>query len=316
MRRRIPAVLAVLGLSALTLAGCATASLPAACARPAADTGVLDAVHVSGAPGAAQVSLDAPVFVPETVAEDETVGEGMAITSDAQDLAFSVTIVDGATGESLLSAGPQVNTVGYWREHYDGLADMMMCAREGSRVVGAVPATALSTDAAQNWGLSEDDTIVVAMDVQKVYLAAANGVPQYNDRRGMPSVVLAPGGEPGIIMPDADPPADLAVEVLKKGDGAVVTDADSIRIKYTGVTWADRKVFDSSWQKGASVAVTMNGVVPGFAQALEGQTVGSQILAVIPPELGYGAEGSGTIPGDATLVFVIDILGIDAPASS
>lgn len=316
MRRRIPAVLAVLGLSALTLAGCATASSPAACERPAADTGVLDAVHVSGAPGAAQVSIDAPVFVHETVAADETVGEGMAITSDAQDLAFTATIVDGATGQTLLTATPQVDTVGSWREHYDGLADMMMCAREGSRVVGAVPATALSTQAAENWGLSEDDTIVVALDVQKVYLAAANGVPQYNDRRGMPSVVLAPDGTPGIIIPDADPPADLAVEVLKKGDGAVVTDADSIRIKYTGVTWADRTVFDSSWQKGASAAVTLNGVVPGFAQALEGQTVGSQILAVIPPELGYGAEGSGTIPGGATLVFVIDILGIDAPASS
>ncbi len=286
------------------------------CERPAADTGVLDAVHVSGAPGAAQVSIDAPVFVHETVAADETVGEGMAITSDAQDLAFTATIVDGATGQTLLTATPQVDTVGSWREHYDGLADMMMCAREGSRVVGAVPATALSTQAAENWGLSEDDTIVVALDVQKVYLAAANGVPQYNDRRGMPSVVLAPDGTPGIIIPDADPPADLAVEVLKKGDGAVVTDADSIRIKYTGVTWADRTVFDSSWQKGASAAVTLNGVVPGFAQALEGQTVGSQILAVIPPELGYGAEGSGTIPGGATLVFVIDILGIDAPASS
>jgi len=316
VRRRIPAVLAVLGLSALTLAGCATASSPAVCERPAADTGVLDAVHVSGAPGAAQVSIDAPVFVHETVAADETVGEGMAITSDAQDLAFTATIVDGATGRTLLTATPQVDTVGSWREHYDGLADMMMCAREGSRVVGAVPATALSTQAAENWGLSEDDTIVVALDVQKVYLAAANGVPQYNDRRGMPSVVLAPDGTPGIIIPDADPPADLAVEVLKKGDGAVVTDADSIRIKYTGVTWADRTVFDSSWQKGASAAVTLNGVVPGFAQALEGQTVGSQILAVIPPELGYGAEGSGTIPGGATLVFVIDILGIDAPASS
>ena len=64
------------------------------------------------------------------------------------------------------------------------------------------------------------------------------------------------------------------------------------------------------------VLVSASFAVPGFAQALEGQTVGSQIHAVIPPELGYGAEGSGTIPGDATLVFVIDILGIDAPASS
>ena len=54
----------------------------------------------------------------------------------------------------------------------------------------------------------------------------------------------------------------------------------------------------------------MNGVVPGFAQALEGQTVGSQILAVIPPELGYGEagnEGAG-IKGTDTLVFVVDIL--------
>ena len=53
----------------------------------------------------------------------------------------------------------------------------------------------------------------------------------------------------------------------------------------------------------------------GFAEALEGKTVGSQVLAVIPPDQGYGDQGSGAVPGDATLVFVIDILGIDAPAS-
>jgi peptidylprolyl isomerase len=149
-----------------------------------------------------------------------------------------------------------------------------------------------------------------------VYLPAANGVPQYNDRPGMPTVVLAPDGTPGIIVPDAEPPADLAVEVLKRGDGPAVSEGDSIRIHYTGVTWADRKVFDSTWEKGASTAVTLEGVVPGFAQALDGATVGSQLLVVIPPELGYGDDGSGSIPGGATLVFVIDVLGVDTPSAA
>ena len=52
-------------------------------------------------------------------------------------------------------------------------------------------------------------------------------------------------------------------------------------------------------------------VVPGFAEALKGQTVGSQVLAVIPPDLAYGDAGQGPVPGGATLVFVIDILGTD-----
>ena len=50
-------------------------------------------------------------------------------------------------------------------------------------------------------------------------------------------------------------------------------------------------------------------VIDGWNEALIGQPVGSQILVVIPPEKGYGAQGSPpSIPGDATLVFVIDIL--------
>ena len=131
----------------------------------------------------------------------------------------------------------------------------------------------------------------------------------------MPSVVLAPNGTPGIIIPDTAPPSDLAVEVLKKGDGPAVGDGDQIRINYTGLTWADRKVFDSTWDKGASTAVTLDAVVPGFAQALKGQTVGSQILVVIPPSLGYGDKTTSSIPAGSTLVFVIDVLGVDTPAA-
>lgn len=313
---RIPAALAVVGFTALTLVGCAAASPAASCERPANDSTVLDLLEVSGDAGTPAVVVNSPVYVSDTVFADETVGDGTTVTSDAQDVVFSVAISNGATGSAILSSGTQVMPLSQWKTDYPGFATMMMCATEGSRIVGAIPATDLSEAAASNLGLDEGTSAVVVLDLQKVYLGAANGVPQYNDRRGMPSVVLAPNGAPGLIIPTSAPPTDLAVEVLKKGDGPVITADDSVRIHYTGVTWADREVFDSTWEKGASTAVTPDGVVPGFAQALEGQTVGSQILAVIPPDLGYGDQASGSIPAGSTLVFVIDILGIDPPATS
>lgn len=234
MLRRIPAVIAVLGLSALALVGCSWAGASASCERPDASSSALDLIAVSGEPGSPALTLKDPVNVSTTSFTDLTVGEGPAVTSDAQDVVFSVTIASGASGETLISSPTDVRPVSGWIEHYEGLADMMSCATEGSRIVGAIPFDGVSAEAASSMGLVEGQSIAVVLDLQRVYLAAADGAPQYNDRRGMPSVVLAPDGTPGIIVPDSEPPADLAVEVLKRGDGAVVTDADSIRIHYTG----------------------------------------------------------------------------------
>lgn len=308
---RITASVAVLGLAALTLVGCASSPASASCERPSSDASVLDLIHASGPEGTPAVTLDAPVFTDDTVFTDVTVGEGTAVSSDRQDVQFTVTLADGATGQTLLTSGTKVMPVSEWRTDYDGFAQMLTCATAGSRVVGAVAPDDLSEGAAANFGLTAGQALVVVLDLEKVYPAAADGAPQYNDRRGMPSVVLAPDGTPGVTVPDSDPPSELAVEVLKKGTGATVAATDTVRVQYTGLTWADKKVFDSTWSKGASAALSLSQVVPGFAQALEGQTVGSQILAVIPPDLGYGDDGSGTIPGGATLVFVIDILGIE-----
>lgn len=288
----------------------------ASCERPSSESSVLDLIDVSGESGSPAVQVNSPVFVDQTVVSDETVGTGTAVMSELQDVVFTVAIANGATGEPILSSGTQVMPVSQWKTDYAGFAKMMDCATEGSRIVGAITASDLSEAAASNLKLADGASAVVVMDLQKVYLAAANGAAQFNDRRGMPSVVLATSGAPGLIIPSSAAPSELAVEVLKKGDGPAVTADDSIRIHYTGVTWADREVFDSTWEKGASTAVTLDGVVDGFAQALEGQTVGSQILAVIPPELGYGDQASGSIPAGSTLVFVIDILGIDTPAGS
>jgi peptidylprolyl isomerase len=71
-------------------------------------------------------------------------------------------------------------------------------------------------------------------------------------------------------------------------------------------------VFDSSWENGqaAKFVVNESNVVPGFVKTLVGTKVGSQVIAIIPAELAYGATGNGSVPPDATLVFVVDVLGI------
>jgi FKBP-type peptidyl-prolyl cis-trans isomerase len=80
-------------------------------------------------------------------------------------------------------------------------------------------------------------------------------------------------------------------------------------IHYTGALWADQTIFDSSWEKGVPAVFAADGIVPGLSEALVGQQVGSQILVVIPPELGYGDQANAAVPANSTLVFVVDILG-------
>ena len=92
---------------------------------------------------------------------------------------------------------------------------------------------------------------------------------------------------------------------------------DTAFVQYTGVKWSDGSVFDSSWDRGQPAAFPTNGVVAGFQQALEGQQVGSQVLVVIPPAAGYGAQEGSELQNE-TLVFVVDILGVQrtpAPAA-
>jgi peptidylprolyl isomerase len=78
---------------------------------------------------------------------------------------------------------------------------------------------------------------------------------------------------------------------------------------YTGVLWDSGEEFDSSWSRGepAAFGIGVEAVIPGWDSGLVGQRVGGRVLLVIPPDLGYGDEGSGEIPGGATLVFVVDI---------
>ncbi len=315
VRKFLVAAIAV-SLVGVGLVGCSSpGSTDASCVRPASPS-TESAATVTGAFGS-EPELDAytPVHADEVVWTDEIAGDGLPVTSADQLLLADIVLFDGSTGERLggtLFDGDlaQARPLSEWTTTFPGLEDSLFCAREGSRVMTLLPAGTLPAQAAEGLGLADDATAIVSVDLQKVYLAKADGADQFVTENGLPSVVRAPDGRPGVIVPDSEPPTDLKVAVLKKGTGAEVTGDVPVRVAYTGVLWDGKTEFDSSWGK-TPVSFELDQVVPGFADGLRGQTVGSQVLIVVPPELGYGDADNGSIPADSTLVFVVDILGLD-----
>lgn len=323
MVRKTPAAvagIAVLALSALTLVGCSSGA-PAACDRPAvSDPAVMDLITVSDdVDSAPDIELPTPLRLDVGGYEDVVTGDGTPITAPSQLSVLDITLVNGDTGETIVKAPAETDLTAVFptsaiTDIIPAFETALKCATEGSRVAVALAPGDMTPDLMTRFGLTDDASAVAVVDVRKVYLPRAEGTLQFNSGNGLPSVSRASDGRPGVSFPDAGAPNDLVIQTLIKGDGAVVTGDVPVRVHYTGITWADREVFDSSWDaEGRSL--TLDSVVPGFAAALEGQTVGSQVMVVIPPDEGYGDQAQGPVPAGSTLVFVIDILGLDAAAT-
>jgi hypothetical protein len=104
--------------------------------------------------------------------------------------------------------------------------------------------------------------------------------------------------------------AETQVHTLLPGDGPVVGSNAMVSVCYLGVDGRDGAVFDSSYERGAPVEFSLDGVVPGFQKAIAGQTVGSTVAVAVTSADGYpdGQPAAGIQRGD-TLVFAIKILG-------
>jgi peptidylprolyl isomerase len=124
---------------------------------------------------------------------------------------------------------------------------------------------------------------------------------------GYPAVTLDSTGAPSITPLTTEPPTEFGVATLIKGSGSVVGATDIVTVQYAGFLW-DGTPFDSSWMRGEPAQFSLEQVVPGFTKAIAGQTIGSQVVAILPPADGYGESGAGSIPPNSTLIFVVDIL--------
>ena len=187
----------------------------------------------------------------------------------------------------------------------------------GSRVLLVIPPEDGYGAAGQpDADIRGDDTLVFVVDVLDGFprAAGAEGAMKALNDPALPSVSGQAGARPTItVTSGTTPPAELVSRAVVAGTGRPVKTGDLLVVQYVGVNWRDGKEFDSSWGREAPVGLRLaeTDLIKGWVQGLEGMKVGSRVLMVIPPELGYGQAGQpeAGIKPDDTLVFAVDILG-------
>jgi FKBP-type peptidyl-prolyl cis-trans isomerase FkpA len=108
---------------------------------------------------------------------------------------------------------------------------------------------------------------------------------------------------------DADAVTELKVDVLVEGTGEVLEPTDTINAHYFG--WlSNGELFDSTNKKDADdepATFSLAQVIEGWTEGLSGQKVGSVVELTIPADKAYGTQGSGSIPANSPLKFIVKI---------
>ena len=126
----------------------------------------------------------------------------------------------------------------------------------------------------------------------------------------LPVVTANAGEAPSISAPTGTPPAELTTSDVIVGTGAEVLPTSTLTVHYTLMAWSTGQIIESSWSGGQPATFPLANVVEGWQKGLPGAKVGGRRLLVLPPEMGYGAAGSGPVGPNETLIFAVDIIGV------
>jgi peptidylprolyl isomerase len=209
-----------------------------------------------------------------------------------------------------------------------GLATALTNATLGSRVIAVLPPKyGYGSTGNSEIGVTGKDTLVWVLDLLQQFAPDASAVGQRVSQGGgkLPTVSFPLIGQaPTVTVPKNSPPTKLSVTTLVKGTGQKLALGDTVVAQYVGVNWRTKKVFSESWSTSSEspsqpFSFQLGGqVITGWNDGLPGVTVGSRVMLVIPPSLGYGPSGgqaSAGIKKNDTLVFIIDIVGVQTPSS-
>ncbi|MEV8635187.1 FKBP-type peptidyl-prolyl cis-trans isomerase [Streptosporangium sp. NPDC051023] len=312
MRRRSLAVLAAVPL--LFAAACGSEG---GAGTAATATGVsAPALKVTGAANT-KPTVAFPAKVVETssyqVVTPGTTGtpakEGASVVAN-----FTVFTWDGKenklAGSTYDDGGPQLITLN--EQVPEILRKGFAETKGGGRFLSVVGKDALPKEQQAQAPAGQSQVFVV--DVVDVPASkAAQGTATDPDLKGVK--VESPGGDAApklTTKTDEKAPKGLVTKTVIKGAGPEVKSGQSILVQYAGKIWGSDLEFDSSWSRGGEPIMFQIGtgkVIKGWDQGLVGVPVGSRVLLSIPPDLGYGKQGSGEkIKGTDTLVFLVDVL--------
>jgi peptidylprolyl isomerase len=281
--RRLALLAAVLALGgALTgLAGCHPAVV-----EPAGP----ESVEVSGEFGTVPtVTFPTPLLVEETSITTVIDGDGPEIAPGGPLLVDWIAF-DGTTGEVTGETFATAPGVYAFTEDSLGedLYDAVSASGANDRVLVLEPTAAAGVPGSR----------VSVIDVRPAR-AQGETVPP---APGLPAVTRAEDGAPSVRLPGGAPPAELVQQVLIKGAGEQVLQDSRLLVQYTAVAWSDGAVKATTWGEGKlPETLDLATAIPGLQLGLLDQTVGSQVLLVVPPGQAYGSD---------TMVFVVDLLAV------
>lgn len=187
-------------------------------------------------------------------------------------------------------------------------------------LVGCGEAAPDITDATSSPLPAVEDTTNVAPSEEAAQEASAEGASGEEASEEVVSTTENEPEAPGV--PDMPTLSDAAIttdsglqyEDITAGEGAEAQVGDIASVHYTG--WLeDGSVFDSSLTRNTPFTVPIGAgrVIPGWDEGLAGMKVGGERLLVIPPDLGYGEQATGSIPPNSTLIFLVQMLNVEAP---
>jgi peptidylprolyl isomerase len=309
------------------LAACGTESSGAAGndtkseASSAAGTGQLDEVSFTGDVGKSlKATWSSKIATPTSTTVTTLVKGAGDDVADGDTVNAFLYVGNGSTQKDLYSdydngspeAIPNSDQAG------DVFRQLFADATYGSRVVAVTNATELFGQNVEGnqLGIGADDTVVLVADlVEKQEQSPTPTDDKAHDAspETQPTVVEKDGKPTGLDFSNVEEPElDTPVQrvILKDGTGAAVKASDTVKIDYLGATYDAKQPFDESYST-QPLTSALSGLIQGWTIGLTGVKVGSRVLIQIPPAYGYGAQGSGAIPGNATLWFVIDVLSVE-----
>ena len=317
--RRIAALAVAAGIL-VSVAACSSTPTTASCGPSLTSGESSNAITASGDFGSASVTAKFPTPLVPKNAEVSVLTQGTGpLIEKGHYVQFEVTQYDATTGAASGAA-----SASYVASDESDLSKVFECMNVGSRIAAVVP--------------TSSGTYAFVFDLVHEFIGKADGAEQ-PPVAGLPQVVTAPDGTPGITVANLPIPTSVTSAVLKAGNGTAIAKGDTVYMKYTVFDWSETKEADGSTSHTATVGKTVwgtaasgaapitatagpydataqTGFFPGTDAALMGQKVGSQVIVVVPPADSYPSTAT---PGDnvatgSTRVYVIDILDVVAPA--